>query len=84
MQPTTKRDSHPTTSRRSSRNREDAAAAGAVAGGLGALDDQGLCDCSQCGAADNVQRLEDLLWEFDEKDPATRRPGTRRSAATTS
>ncbi len=32
------------------------------AGGLGALDDQGLCDCSQCGAADHVQRLVDLLW----------------------
>ena len=23
----------------------------------------------QCGAAENVERLKDLLWDFDEKDP---------------
>ena len=50
-------------------HQEDAAAAGAVAGGLAALATTGYVIVRNAVAADNVERLKDLLWQFDEKDP---------------
>ena len=71
MQSPIKRDSHPTArgDDAAQGHPQDAAAARAVAGRLAALDEQGLRHRAPGGAAANVERLVDLLWRFDEKDP---------------